>query len=118
MREAHIPQNKLNRASAAGASSCEQALVMASRQTLIKKGLIMQQQSSPRSRAFSLFRARPLEEIPQTYSWFEEMRANRPVLQDGVMPLWQVFRYEDVLKVLTDYSRFSSKPLGAFTGSF
>jgi len=78
----------------------------------------MQQQSSPRSQAFSLFRPRPLEEIPQTYSWFEEMRANRPVFQDEMMPLWQVFRYEDVLKVLTDYARFSSKPLGAFTGSF
>jgi len=46
------------------------------------------------------------------------MRTNRPVFQDEVMPLWQVFRYEDVLKVLTDYARFSSKPLGAFTGSF
>ncbi len=78
----------------------------------------MQQQPNPRSRAFSLFRPRPLEEIPQTYSWFEEMRTNRPVFQDEVMPLWQVFRYEDVLKVLTDYARFSSKPLGAFTGSF
>jgi cytochrome P450 family 109 len=78
----------------------------------------MQQQPGPRSRAFSLFRSRPLEEIPQTYSWFEEMRTNRPAFQDEVMPLWQVFRYEDVSEVMTDYARFSSKPLGAFTGSF
>ncbi len=34
------------------------------------------------------------------------------------MPLWQVFRYEDVSEVLTDYARFSSQPLGVFTGSF
>ena len=34
------------------------------------------------------------------------------------MPLWQVFRYEDVETVLTDYSRFSSQPLGVFMGSF
>src|SRR2546425_419480 len=78
----------------------------------------MQQQPTPRSRAFSLFRSRPLEEIPQTYSWFEEMRANSPVFQDEVMPLWQVFRYEDVSEVMTDYARFSSQPLGVFTGSF
>ena len=78
----------------------------------------MQQQSGPRSRSSSLFRSRTLEEIPQTYSWFEEMRTNRPAFQDEVMPLWQVFRYEDVSVVLTDYARFSSRPLGAFTGSF
>ncbi len=78
----------------------------------------MQQQPGPRSRASSLFRSRPLEEIPQTYSWFEEMRTNRPVFQDEVMPLWQVFRYEDVSEVMTDYARFSSQPLGVFTGSF
>src|SRR5260370_27358106 len=35
-----------------------------------------------------------------------------------MMPLWQIFRYEDVSEVLTDYARFSSRPLGAFTGSF
>src|SRR5216683_4916864 len=78
----------------------------------------MQQQPGPRSRAFSLFRSRPLEEIPQTYSWFEEMRTDCPVFQDEVMPLWQVFRYEDVSEVMTDYARFSSQPLGVFTGSF
>ncbi len=78
----------------------------------------MQQQPGPRSRASSLFRSRPLEEIPQTYSWFEEMRTDCPVFQDEVMPLWQVFRYEDVSEVMTDYARFSSQPLGVFTGSF
>src|SRR5258707_3067489 len=78
----------------------------------------MQQQPGPRSRAFSLFRSRPLEEIPQTYSWFEEMRTNRPVFQDEVMPLWQVFDYEGVKEVITDYSRFSSQSIPGFSDSF
>src|SRR5438876_10908864 len=77
-----------------------------------------QQQSEIRSRLFAPFRSYSLEEVPQTYSWFEEMRANHPVFHDENMPIWQVFRYEDVLTVLTDYTRFSSRPLAEFTGSF
>jgi cytochrome P450 len=37
------------------------------------------------------------------------MRANQPVFRAEQMPIWQVFRYEDVQEVLTDYSRFSSE---------
>ena len=48
------------------------------------------------------------------------MRVQHPVFYDeGMpMPLWQIFRYEDVATVLTDYSRFSSQALGVFMGSF
>ena len=60
----------------------------------------------------------PLSEISQTYDWFADRRANAPVFQDEQMPfpVWQVFRYEDVLTVLTDYSRFSSQAFGVGGG--
>jgi cytochrome P450 len=77
----------------------------------------MQQQPRTRSRSFALYGTYALEEIPKTYSWFEEMRVHDPVFQDERTHLWQVFRYEDVLAVLTDYSRFSSQAYD-FTGGF
>ncbi len=79
----------------------------------------MQQPSSSRSqRPFGLFRTLPLSEISQTYAWFEERRANAPVFRDEQpsFPLWQVFRYEDVLTVLHDYNRFSSQAFGVGGG--
>jgi cytochrome P450 len=78
----------------------------------------MQPQPGFRSHAFAPFRLYTLEEIPQIYAWFEEMRTTHPVSLGENMPVWQVFRYEDVSTVITDYARFSSRPLGAFTGSF
>src|SRR2546430_8335603 len=68
-------------------------------------------------RPIALFGNYTLEEIPQTYSWFEEMREHNPVFKDERTRLWQVFRYEDVLAILTDYSRFSSQAY-EFTGGF
>jgi cytochrome P450 len=76
----------------------------------------MQGQSGFGSQPLGLFRAHALEEIPQIYSWFEEMRAHHPAFYDE--RIWHVFRYEDVLTVLTDYTRFSSEPLAGFTASF
>ncbi len=75
------------------------------------------QQSGYRSHSLGLFRSHPLREIPQTYSWFAQMREQEPVFYDATTRLWQVFRYEDVLTVLTDYNRFSSHAFGA-VGSF
>jgi len=75
----------------------------------------MQQPSSSSPQGpIGLFRTVPLSEISQTYNWFEDRRANAPVFQDEQMPfpVWQVFRYEDVLTVLTDYNRFSSQAFG------
>jgi cytochrome P450 len=77
----------------------------------------MQQQPRARTQGFALFGTYALEEIPKSYSWFEEMRVHYPVFQDERTHLWQVFRYEDVLAVLTDYSRFSSQAYD-FTGGF
>jgi cytochrome P450 len=68
-------------------------------------------------RPFALFGTSALEEIPQTYSWFGEMREHNPVFKDESTRLWQVFRYEDVLAILTDYSRFSSQAY-EFIGGF
>jgi len=68
-------------------------------------------------RPFALFGTYALEEIPQTFSWFEVMREHNPVFRDEQTRLWQVFRYEDVLTILTDYSRFSSQAY-EFTGGF
>jgi cytochrome P450 len=78
----------------------------------------MQQRSGPRFGG--LFRPRALEEISESFAWFGEMRDQHPVFYDQGMPapMWQVFRYQDVISVLTDYSRFSSQPLGVFMGSF
>jgi cytochrome P450 len=78
----------------------------------------MQQEPGFRPRAFTFFRPRSLEEISQTYSWFAEMRSRQPVFYNEEMQLWQVFRYEDVTTVLTDYNRFSSQPLARFAGGF
>ncbi len=77
----------------------------------------MQQQPRPRSQGFSLFSSQNLTEIPQTYAWFEQMRNNQPVSLEERMGIWQVFRYEDVSKVITDYARFSSQAFGV-SGSF
>ena len=68
-------------------------------------------------RSFALFGTYALEEIPQTFAWFEEMREQNPVFKDERTRIWQVFRYEDVLSILTDYSRFSSQAY-ELTGGF
>ena len=67
------------------------------------------QQPQRRSRRFADFLPRSPEDIPQVYAWFEQMRTHRPVFHTEQMPFWQVFRYEDVQEVITDYSRFSSE---------
>jgi cytochrome P450 len=68
-------------------------------------------------RPLALFGTYALDQIPQTFSWFEEMREHNPVFKDERTRLWQVFRYEDVLTILNDYSRFSSQAY-EFTGGF
>ena len=77
----------------------------------------MQQPPKYRSQPFAPFGSYALEEVPQTYSWFEEMRTLHPVFYDERTHLWQVFCYEDVSAVITDYNRFSSQAFGV-TGSF
>src|SRR6266571_4711536 len=74
------------------------------------------QRPQRRSGTFADFLPRSPEDIPQVYAWFEQMRAQQPVFHTEQIPLWQVFRYEDVQEVITDYSRFSSE--GTFGEGF
>lgn len=54
-----------------------------------------------------------LEEILQTYSWFEQMRTEHPVSYVEETKMWQIFRYEDINHVVTNYADFSSSLMGA-----
>ena len=76
------------------------------------------QQPSRGEPSLASFLPRSPEDIPQIYSWFEMMRAHQPVFRAEQFPVWQVFRYEDVKEVVTDYSRFSSQSIPGFTDSF
>lgn len=67
------------------------------------------EQPQRRVRAFADFLPHSPAEIPQIYAWFEQMRAGQPVFHSEQFPLWQVFRYNDVQEVLTNYSHFSSQ---------
>jgi cytochrome P450 len=50
-----------------------------------------------------------LEDVQKIYDWFEEMRNTQPVWLDESSGCWHVFRYDDVLNVISDYSLFSSE---------
>src|SRR5579859_6751268 len=50
-----------------------------------------------------------LDDVQETYDWFEEMRRTQPVWFDESSGCWHVFRYADVQNVITDYSIFSSE---------
>src|SRR5216684_5610563 len=67
------------------------------------------QQPQRRSRAFADFLPRSPEDLPRVYGWFEQMRSTQPVFHTEQMPIWQVFRYEDVQEIITDYNHFSSQ---------
>jgi cytochrome P450 len=50
-----------------------------------------------------------LQDVQKLYDWFTEMRANQPVWLDPASGCWHVFRYDDVLRVSTEYKLFSSE---------
>ncbi|HET8844744.1 MAG TPA: cytochrome P450 [Ktedonobacteraceae bacterium] len=50
-----------------------------------------------------------LQDVQKIYDWFAEMRKDQPVWLDKSSSCWHVFRYEDVMEVITDHSLFSSK---------
>lgn len=77
----------------------------------------MQQPATPRPASFTQVLPGKPEEIPQTIEWFKQMREQHPVFCDERMPIWQVFRYEDVTTILKDPVRFSSQAF-ASGGSF
>ncbi len=47
------------------------------------------------------------------FPFYEQMRNDRPVFYDRNSGLWNIFRYDDVQRVLSDYNTFSSQ----FSGS-
>lgn len=73
------------------------------------------QQRTTRTRGFHPFRVYPIEETLQYFDWFAHMRAEHPVCYDEQARLWQVFRYNDVQRVLTDYEHFSSEAVPGFS---
>ena len=50
-----------------------------------------------------------LDDVQNTYGWFEQMRETQPVWLDERSGCWHVFRYEDVHTTITDYHTFSSE---------
>ncbi|MED0988182.1 cytochrome P450 [Bacillus paramycoides] len=49
------------------------------------------------------------EELWNPYEWYQYMRDNHPVYYDAEQDVWNVFSYENVNRVLSDYRLFSSK---------
>jgi cytochrome P450 family 109 len=47
------------------------------------------------------------EQIQDRMNWFQHMRESSPVYLDPRTKTWQVFRYEDVSRVVSDYAHFS-----------
>jgi cytochrome P450 len=50
-----------------------------------------------------------LEDVQELYNWFEHMRTQQPTWLDEESGCWHVFRYNDVSRVMTDSSLFSSE---------
>ncbi|PEA54232.1 cytochrome P450 [Bacillus pseudomycoides] len=49
------------------------------------------------------------DELWNPYSWYQHMRENHPVYYDADQDVWNVFLYDDVNRVLSDYRLFSSR---------
>ncbi|WP_393971846.1 cytochrome P450 [Oxyplasma meridianum] len=43
------------------------------------------------------------------FPWYKAMRTSKPVFRDSEYGLWNVFRYEDVKRVLSNFKEFSSQ---------
>ncbi len=48
------------------------------------------------------------EQLQTPFEWYRTMRATQPVFQHPGWGGWQVFRYADVVRVLSEYATFSS----------
>jgi len=48
------------------------------------------------------------EQLYAPYEWYRTMRATQPVFSNPDWGGWQVFRYADVVRVLSEYATFSS----------
>ncbi len=60
----------------------------------------------------------PLEDrLLNPFPWYAAMRKTRPYYYYEPYNAWQVFRYDDVLRVLSDHAAFSSAFGGGDGGS-
>ena len=50
-----------------------------------------------------------LEDVQELYKWFGHMRAQQPTWFDESSSCWHVFRYNDVSRVMTNFTLFSSE---------
>jgi cytochrome P450 family 109 len=73
------------------------------------------QQPTESTQVFAAFQIHPIEETFEQFRWFSQMRANQPVFYHEPTHFWQVFRYADVQRVLTDSQNFSSESVLAFS---
>src|SRR2546421_9008573 len=48
------------------------------------------------------------EQLHAPFDWYRTMRATQPVFKSPNWGGWQVFRYADVARVLSEYAAFSS----------
>jgi cytochrome P450 len=49
------------------------------------------------------------EQLTASYDWYRQMRETQPVLFDQNMQVWNLFRYDDVARVITEHATFSSE---------
>jgi Cytochrome P450 len=73
----------------------------------------MQQQNNY-SRGFTSLPTQSTEEALQGFEWLAYMRANHPVTYDMQKNCWHIFRYDDVYRVITDHTTFSSENVPSF----
>lgn len=52
---------------------------------------------------------RSAEQGPSAFAWYRAMRESRPVSYDADGGYWQIFRYDDVLRIANDHATFSSE---------
>lgn len=74
----------------------------------------MQQPTEP-GQAFRFFQLQLIEETFHQFDWFTKMRAEHPIFYDVRTNFWQVFCYEEVHHVITDYTTFSSEAVPGFS---
>lgn len=56
----------------------------------------------------------PSQRRVDPFTWYETMRSTEPVRYDEERERWDIFRYDDVRRVLSDYETFSSAGLSDF----
>jgi cytochrome P450 len=75
------------------------------------------QRQTKLAQGFSHFQLLPVQETRQYFDWFADMRAKHPVVYDEQTHFWQVFRYDDVNRAITDHATFSSEAIPGFSDS-